>query len=113
MSSGVVDGFEGSISTLKDTGAYEYTKKVANTNHFIATRWLFMAEDVYQSIPEKWRNILDECCVEAGKWEQENAENDEASMIEFLKDKGVEWNDVDIDAFTEACAPVYATLSLL
>ena len=59
------------------------------------------------SIPEKWRNILDECCVEAGKWEQENAENDEASMIEFLKDKGVEWNDVDIDAFTEACAPVY------
>ena len=49
----------------------------------------------------------DECCVEAGKWEQENAENDEASMIEFLKDKGVEWNDVDIDAFTEACAPVY------
>ena len=85
----------------------EYTKKVANTNHFIATRWLFMAEDVYQSIPEKWRNILDECCVEAGKWEQENAENDEASMIEFLKDKGVEWNDVDIDAFTEACAPVY------
>ena len=64
MSSGVVDGFEGSISTLKDTGAYEYTKKVANTNHFIATRWLFMAEDV-------------------------------------------EWNDVDIDAFTEACAPVY------
>ena len=63
-----------------------------------------MAEDVYQSIPEKWRNILDECCVEAGKWEQENAENDEASMIEFLKEKGVEWNDVDVDAFTEACA---------
>ena len=28
-------------------------------------------------------------------------------MIEFLKEKGVEWNDVDVDAFTEACAPVY------
>ena len=66
-----------------------------------------LTDPVRQSIPEKWRNILDECCVEAGKWEQENAENDEASMIEFLKDKGVEWNDVDIDAFTEACAPVY------
>ena len=107
MSSGVVDGFEGSTSTLKDTGAYEYTKKVANTNHFIATRWLFMAEDVYQTIPEKWRTILDECCVEAGKWEQENAQNDEADMVAFLKDKGVEWNDVDVEAFTEACAPVY------
>ncbi len=107
MSSGVVDGFEGSVSTLKDTGAYEYTKKVANTNHFIATRRLFMAEDVYQSIPEKWRTILDECCVEAGIWEQTNAQNDEADMIAFLEEAGVEWNDVDIDAFTEACAPVY------
>ena len=107
MSSGVVNGFEGSISTLKDTGAYEYTKNVANTNHFIATRWLFMAEDVYQSIPKKWRDILDECCVEAGIWEQEHAEEDEADMITFLEQQGVKWNDVDIDAFTEACTPVY------
>ncbi|MDD3253069.1 MAG: TRAP transporter substrate-binding protein DctP [Lachnospiraceae bacterium] len=107
MSSGVVNGFEGSTSTLKDTGAYEYTKNVARTSHFIATRWLFMAEDVYQSIPEKWRTILDECCVEAGIWEQENAQNDEADMIKFLEEKGVTWNDVDTAAFTEACAPVY------
>ncbi|MEA4933719.1 MAG: TRAP transporter substrate-binding protein DctP [Lawsonibacter sp.] len=107
MSSGVVDGFEGSTSTLKDTGAYEYTKNVALTNHFIATRWLFMAEDVYQSIPEKWRDILDQCCVEAGKWEQDNAANDEAAMLSYLADQGVKWNDVDLDAFTAACAPVY------
>lgn len=107
MSSGVVDGFEGSISTLKDTGAYEYTKNVSNTNHFIATRWLFMAEDVYQSIPKKWRDILDECCVEAGIWEQDNAQEDEAAMITFLEQQGVKWNDVDVAAFTEACKPVY------
>lgn len=107
MASGVVDGFEGSTSTLKDTSAYEQVKKVALTNHFIATRWLFMAEDVYQSIPKKWRDILDECAVECGKWEQKSAEDDEAAMIEFLKEKGVEWNEVDQDAFTEACTPVY------
>ena len=48
ISSGVVDGFEGSTSTLAGAGApYELVKKVALTNHFIATRWLFMAEDVY------------------------------------------------------------------
>lgn len=107
MSTGVVDGFEGSTSTLKDTSAYEQVKKVARTNHFIATRWLFMAEDVYQSIPEKYRTILDECAYEAGMWAQTNAADDEAGMIEFLAGEGVEWNDVDVQAFTEACAPVY------
>ena len=78
ISSGVVEGFEGSTSTLAGAGApYELVKKVALTNHLIATRWLFMPEDLYQSIPEKWRNIIDECAVECGKWEQESCAEDE------------------------------------
>jgi len=108
ISSGVVEGFEGSTSTLAGAGApYELVKKVALTNHLIATRWLFMPEDLYQSIPEKWRNIIDECAVECGKWEQEMCANDEATQIENLKGHGVTWNEVDLDAFTAACAPVY------
>ena len=109
ISSGVVDGFEGSTSTLAGAGApYELVKKVALTNHFIATRWLFMAQDVYESIPEKWRNILDECALEFGMWEQKSCADDEQVQIEKMKtEDGVTWNEVDIDAFTEACAPVY------
>ena len=108
ISSGVVEGFEGSTSTLAGAGApYELVKKVALTNHFIATRWLFMPEDLYQSIPEKWRNIIDECAYECGMWEQQMCAEDEAVQIENLKQYGVTWNEVDVDAFTEACAPVY------
>ncbi len=109
ISSGIVDGFEGSTSTLAGAGApYELVKKVALTNHFIATRWLFMAEDVYQDMPLKWRNILDECALECGIWEQTSCAEDEAVQIQKMKDEaGVTWNEVDIDAFTEACAPVY------
>jgi len=66
-----------------------------------------MPEDLYQSIPEKWRNIIDECAVECGKWEQEMCAGDEATQIENLKGHGVTWNEVDLDAFTAACAPVY------
>lgn len=108
ISSGVVEGFEGSISTIAGAGnPYELCKKVALTNHLIATRWLFMAEDVYQSIPEKYRTILDECALECGVWEQTSCEEDEATQIEFLKEQGVEFNDVDLDAFTAAVAPVF------
>ena len=109
ISSGVVDGFEGSTSTLAGAGApYELVKKVALTNHFIATRWLFMAEDVYESIPTKWRDILDECALEFGMWEQTSCAEDEAVQIEKMKNEdGVTWNEVDLEAFTEACAPVY------
>ena len=108
ISSGVVEGFEGSTSTLAGAGApYELVKKVALTNHLIATRWLFMPEDLYQSIPEKWRNIIDECAVECGIWEQETCAAAEAEEIAFMAEHGVTWNEVDLDAFTAACAPVY------
>ncbi len=109
ISSGVVDGFEGSTSTLAGAGApYELVKKVALTNHFIATRWLFMPEDLYQEIPTKWRDILDQCALECGEWEQKSCADDEQVQIDKMaSENGVTWNEVDLDAFTAACDPVY------
>ena len=108
ISSGVVEGFEGSTSTLSGAGApYELVKKVALTNHLIATRWLFMPEDLYQSIPTKWRDIIDECAYECGMWEQTSCREDEDTQKEMLAGQGVTWNEVDLDAFTAACEPVY------
>lgn len=104
---GVVEGFEGSVSTLSGAGEpYELVKKVASTNHLIATRWLFMPEDVWQTIPEKYQTIISECAYECGMWEQTSCEEDEATQIEMLKGEGVTWNDVDLDAFGAAMVPV-------
>ena len=108
ISAGVIEGFEGSISTLRGAGApYELVKKAAMTRHLIASRWMFMPEDLYQSIPKKWRDILDECAVECGIWEQQMVAQDEANMIAELKAYGVTFNDVDLDAFMDASAPVH------
>ena len=109
---GIVEGFEGSTSTLVGAGApYELVKKVALTRHLLASRWMFMPENVYQSIPKKWRDILDACAVECGKWEQEMVAQEEAEQIASLKAKRVTFNEVDLDAFTKACAPVREWLS--
>ena len=107
ISSGVVEGFEGSVSTLSGAGKpYELVKNVASTNHLIATRWLFISEDCWEKIPEKYQTIIEEAAYECGMWEQTSCEEDEATQIAMLKENGVKWNDVDLDAFQEACAPV-------
>lgn len=104
---GVVEGFEGSLSTLAGAGEpYELVKKVAKTSHLIATRWLFMPEDVWQTIPEKYQQIISDCAYECGMWEQESCEADDAVMMEKMAAEGVTWNEVDLDAFADACAPV-------
>ncbi|MBP3654839.1 MAG: TRAP transporter substrate-binding protein DctP [Oscillospiraceae bacterium] len=107
MSNGVVQGYEGSVSTHKDTGVYEFIHNVALTNHLIATRWLFISENVWQQIPEEYQTIIEECALECGLWEQQAVADSEAEMIAFLEEHGTTYNDVDLDAFTAACEPVY------
>ena len=107
IQSGVVEGFEGSTSTLAGAGnPYELVKKVALTNHLIATRWLFMPENVWRSIPEKYQTIIEECALECGMWEQTSCDEDEEVQKKMLAENGVTWNEVDLDAFKEACMPV-------
>ena len=104
---GVVEGFEGSTSTLAGAGEpYELVKKVALTNHLIATRWLFMPEDVWQTIPEKYQKIIEDCAYECGMWEQTSCAEDEDVQKKMLAENGVTWNEVDLDAFSKACEPV-------
>ena len=107
IQSGVVEGFEGSVSTIAGAGnPYELVKKVASTNHLIATRWLFISEEAWKQIPEEYQKIIEECAHECGMWEQKSCEDDEATQIEFLKSQGMTWNDVDLDAFSAAMVPV-------
>ena len=107
MSTGVVKGYEGSVSTHKDTGVYEFIHNVALTNHLIATRWLFISNNVWEQIPAEYQAIIQECATECGIWEQTAVADSEAEMIKFLEEHGTVYNDVDLDAFTAACEPVY------
>jgi len=107
IQTGTVNGFEGSESTLLGTGAYEVVKNVSLTRHFIATRGAFINTKVYNSIPEKYRKILDEEFAKGAKDCRAASEKDYGSTVEKLKGYGVKFNDVDMDAFTTSCNSVY------
>ncbi|MFV0497860.1 MAG: C4-dicarboxylate TRAP transporter substrate-binding protein [Candidatus Fimivivens sp.] len=110
IQSGVVEGFEGSESTLQDTGAWEVVKKVALTRHFIAVRGVYINSDIYNSIPEEYRKIIDEEFAYGAKECRAAVEASHDATIEKLKSEGVEFNEVDVAAFAKACKPVYDDL---
>ncbi|WMJ83964.1 TRAP transporter substrate-binding protein DctP [Oscillospiraceae bacterium LTW-04] len=110
IQSGVVEGFEGSESTLQDTGAWEVVKKVALTRHFIAVRGVYINSDIYNSIPEEYRKIIDEEFEYGAKECRAAVEASHDSTVEKLKSEGVVFNDVDAEAFAKACKPVYDDL---
>ena len=105
---GVVDGLEGTIDAYGSNGSAEVAKKMALTKHLLGVCGAYINVDVYNSIPEEYRTILqeefDKGAVEMVK---EITENEKSQMEALEKDQGITFNEVDSAAFQEKIAPLY------
>lgn len=108
VTQGVVDGLEGSEFTNLGTKVYESpAKNVANTGHFIGTCGVYINENVWQSIPEKYRNVIQEEFTSGATRMTELLKSQHAGVVKELESHGVKFNDVDNEAFTKATKVVF------
>ncbi|MDF1618567.1 C4-dicarboxylate TRAP transporter substrate-binding protein [Petrocella sp. FN5] len=111
LEQGIVDGLEGSEFTNINTKVYETGKKnVALTNHFLGTCGVYISLDVWNSIPEKYRIIMQEEFDAEADYSVELLKSQHADVVKELESYGVEFNEVDVAAFTEATKGLYETL---
>jgi len=104
---GVIDGVEGSIMTYYGTKQYENVKEYSLTNHLLGVSAVTISTKLWDKLTQEERTILTE--------EFENGKEDnlaatlkaEDEFVELLKAEGVNFNEVDSQAFLEAAAPVY------
>ena len=90
--------------------AFDRIYCVIETNHSFDIDWLFMPEDLYQSIPEKYRVQLDTCAADfSTSFHQSRSESDEA-VIRALEDKGALFVSVDPELLAESARPIYEML---
>ncbi len=104
---GVIDGVEGSIMTYYGTGQYENVKEYSLTNHLLGVSAVTISNDLWNSLTEEQRTIIQE---EFDKGAQDNLEATiklEEEYAELLKAEGVNFHEVDTEAFVEAAAPVF------
>jgi len=107
---GVVDGLEGTMDAYGTNGSSEVAKKMALTNHFLGTCGVYINADLFNSIPEKYQVIIEEEFAKgAQQMISEITKNYETAKAN-LEAQGIEFNEVDHDAFVEAVAPVYENM---
>ncbi|MDC7237398.1 MAG: C4-dicarboxylate TRAP transporter substrate-binding protein [Sphaerochaetaceae bacterium] len=107
---GVVDGLEGTVDAYGSNGSSEVAKKMALTNHFLGTCGVYINADLFESIPEEYQVIIEEEFAKgAQQMISEITKNYETSKAN-LEAQGIEFNEVDHDAFVEAVAPVYENM---
>ena len=104
---GVINGVEGSIMTYYGTKQYENVKEYSLTNHLLGVSAITISTKLWDSLTEEQRTIIQE---EFDKGTEDNLSETiklEKEYEVLLKELGVNFHEVDADAFLKAVAPVY------
>ena len=97
---GVVDGLEGNMNAYSTNGSAEVAKQMSFTNHLIGTCGAYINIDVWNSIPEEYRDIIqEEFTFGAAELTQFTDDNFQSTMEKLEAEQGCHFNEVDMDAF--------------
>ncbi len=107
LQQGVIDGVEGSIMTYYGTGQYENVKEYSLTNHLLGVSAITISTDVWNSLTEEQRTIIQEEFDKGGQDNLEETIKLEEEYAELLKAEGVNFYEVEAKKFMDAAAPVF------
>lgn len=103
-----VDGLEGTVDAMGANGSAEVVKNVALTKHFLGVCGIYINKDVFDSIPKEYQDIIVEEFTKNGEDMTSLVVNNYESQKKALEDEhGIQFNEVDHDAFQKVCMPVY------
>ena len=105
---GVVDGLEGTIDAYNSNGSAEVAKQMALTKHLLGVCGAYINEDLWNSIPEEYRTIMqEEFDAGAERMVKKITESEAEIMKKLEAEKGITFNEVDSEAFKALVLPIY------
>lgn len=105
LQQGVADGCEAPLSTLYNSKTQEVCKNISLDGHTIASWGVCTSEKFFQSLPEDLQQLLIDETRALAPMAAELVSQGEQDAIKLFEDAGVKiYDNVDVDAFREACA---------
>ncbi|MDR1832772.1 MAG: TRAP transporter substrate-binding protein [Fusobacteriaceae bacterium] len=107
LSQKVVDGAEGSPSSLNASKFQDNAKNLAITNHIIACIYYFFNTEWFESLPDDLQQLVRKVAAEATAYQEKLDDDDQGKALEQMKKDGVIVTEIkDIDEWKKACAPM-------
>lgn len=106
LQQGTIQAQENPFAMINSAGFSEVQKYINLTAHVVSWTYPVIGEKQYQSFPDDLKKIFDECAAEMVHYEHRLFINNEKSVQQELKDKGMTFIEVDKDAFNQKCSDV-------
>jgi tripartite ATP-independent transporter DctP family solute receptor len=108
MQQGTVDGLEIPASVVNSNNYAEVTKYLSFTRHTYSAIHLLMSESSFEGLPADVQQAVLDAGRTAIAEQRKTVAAAEAHVVEALKEKGMEINDIDdVSAFRSKVGPVY------
>ncbi|MGI3171129.1 sialic acid TRAP transporter substrate-binding protein SiaP [Pseudooceanicola sp. C21-150M6] len=106
LQQGVVDGQENPLPTIKAMKFYEVQSDISLTGHIVDAQLAIISGSAWGSLSEEDQKIFREVFQEACAQGSEDIRQQEADLITWYRDNGVNVNEVDRAPFAEAVKSV-------
>jgi len=107
LTQNVVDGAEGSPSSLNASKFQDNAKYLAITNHIIASVFYFYNTKWFDALPQDLQDLVCKVSEEATAYQEEIDDADQIKALQAMVDDGVTVTEMaDIEEWKAACTPM-------
>jgi tripartite ATP-independent transporter DctP family solute receptor len=102
-----IDGQENPLDVIYASKLYEVQKYLSLTGHVFTPVLIMINEKYYQGMPADLQKILRDAASSSAAWLRDSNEKNQAELLQNLKDKGMQVNDVDQEPFRKLMVTVW------
>ena len=99
LQTGAIDGQDNPLPTDQKAKFYEVTEQIVLTSHLVDQVFFSMARSTWETLGPEQQEKVEAAAETAARWNTEKRLEDEARLIEFFKEQGLQITEPDVDAF--------------
>ncbi len=108
LKTGTIDGQDNPLPTVRAAKFYEVTKQLVLTNHLVDSLFIAIASKTWNGMTAAQKQAVKTSAQAAATFNNDNRIKEEAQIIDFFKQQGLQVNTPDVEAFRKSVQDAYA-----
>ena len=108
LKTGTIDGQDNPLPTVRAAKFYEVTKLLVLTNHLVDSLFIAIASKTWNGMTAAQKQAVKTAAQAAATFNNDNRIKEEAQIVDFFKQQGLQVSTPDVEAFRKSVQDAYA-----
>jgi TRAP-type transport system periplasmic protein len=109
LKTGTIDGQDNPLPTVRAAKFYEVTKQLVMTSHLVDGIFIAISNKSWSAMTPAQQGKVKAAARAAAAYNDENRIKEEAQIVDFFKQQGLQVTTPDVDAFRKSVQAAYAS----